>query len=387
MHGDSAWLLMAGISREDAVFYLDDRQARRFNTLLINLIDRGAPQNFYGNAPFTTANDFATPNEAYFAHCEYVLAQARQRGFLVLLAPAYLGFNGGSEGFYQAMQANGATKMRDYGRYVATRFAAYDNVLWVNGGDFNPPDKTLTRAVALGINDILPNALQTVHCVRLTGGLDYWRGESWLDVNTAYTQSDVVTPCQVQYQQPEQMPFFLIEAYYENMNGSTRDSLRRQAWGSVLAGAFGQLFGNAPIWDFNLVTTGVPNWKTFLNSGGAQDMTRLWDLVSTLRWDLFVPDLFNTFVTSGAQTGVNQTGASVASDSSFAMVYVPNARTMTLNLARLSGPNVRARWYDPSNGAFTTVSGSPFAPTSRNFTTPGANAGGQGDWVLLLESV
>ena len=46
-----------------------------------------------------------------------------------------------------------------------------------------------------------------------------------------------------------------------------------------------------------------------------------------------------------------------------------------------------ARWYDPSNGTFTAIAGSPFANTgSRNFTPAGNNHAGDGDWVLVLES-
>jgi hypothetical protein len=33
---------------------------------------------------------------------------------------------------------------------------------------------------------------------------------------------------------------------------------------------------------------------------------------------------------------------------------------LTIDLAQLSGP-VTARWYDPTNGAYSTIAGSPFA--------------------------
>ena len=65
---------------------------------------------------------------------------------LVLLAPAYMGYAGGQEGWYQEMQANGATKLQAYGQYVANRFLAYDNNLWVHAGDYNPPDTNLMCA-------------------------------------------------------------------------------------------------------------------------------------------------------------------------------------------------------------------------------------------------
>ena len=54
-------------------------------------------------------------------------------------------------------------------------------------------------------------------------------------------------------------------------------------------------------------------------------------------------------------------------------------------MSKLSG-TVTARWYDPTAGTFTDISGSPFANSgSHNFTTPGNNADGDEDWVLVLE--
>jgi hypothetical protein len=47
-----------------------------------------------------------------------------------------------------------------------------------------------------------------------------------------------------------------------------------------------------------------------------------------------------------------------------------------------------ARWYDPTTGAFTAISGSPFANSgTRAFSPPAANhADGFSDWVLVLET-
>jgi Putative collagen-binding domain of a collagenase len=46
-----------------------------------------------------------------------------------------------------------------------------------------------------------------------------------------------------------------------------------------------------------------------------------------------------------------------------------------------------ARWFDPTNGTFTSISGSPFANTgSHSFTPPGNNSAGDADWVLVLQT-
>ena len=44
-----------------------------------------------------------------------------------------------------------------------------------------------------------------------------------------------------------------------------------------------------------------------------------------------------------------------------------------------------ARWFDPTNNTYTTVSGSPFANSgTHTFTTSGNNSAGSPDWVLVL---
>ena len=65
---------------------------------------------------------------------------------------------------------------------------------------------------------------------------------------------------------------------------------------------------------------------------------------------------------------------------------MPTIRTITVDLTKLSGP-ATARWYDPSNGAYTTIAGSPYTNTgTRPFTPPGKNNDGDTDWVLVLNA-
>ena len=68
------------------------------------------------------------------------------------------------------------------------------------------------------------------------------------------------------------------------------------------------------------------------------------------------------------------------------LCYTPVAHTLTVDMTKMNA-STTARWFDPVNGTYTDISGSPFANSgTRNFTTPGANSAGDGDWVLALES-
>ena len=88
------------------------------------------------------------------------------------------------------------------------------------------------------------------------------------------------------------MPFFLIESAYENEHEATEQRLRTQAYQAVLSGAAGQVFGNNPIWHFDgpgLYPAPV-TWQQALGSRGAQSMTHLRDLLTSLPWWQLEPD-------------------------------------------------------------------------------------------------
>lgn len=53
--GDAAWSLFVMLSPEESDIYLDVRANQGFNTILVNLIDRGlgGPENYAGVHPFS----------------------------------------------------------------------------------------------------------------------------------------------------------------------------------------------------------------------------------------------------------------------------------------------------------------------------------------------
>jgi hypothetical protein len=394
LHGDTPWSLISDLSREDAELYLQDRAARGFNTLLVNLIDhqfaRNAPRNYYNAEPFTTPGNFSTPNEAYFAHADWVLGRARDLGFVVLLVPAYLGYGGGGQGWYSDLVSNSNSQLLAYGRFLGQRYRSFDNIIWTHGGDYNPPNRNVVRQIAAGIREYDADVLTTTHNAPESAAMDYWGSESWLTLNNVYTYGAVYSAAYQQYARSGPVPFFFIEGAYEYEQGASTVRLRTQAYHAVLSGAAGQLFGNNPIWHFNGpgIYSAPVTWKQALNSPGSQSMTRLKQLFDTVDWWTMEPDTQARLLTAGASSGQDRAVASLASDGSFALAYIPTIRTNTFNLNMLAGPRVSARWYDPSNGTYTTATGSPFNRSSaQTFRAPRNNAAGSGDWVLILQSV
>jgi hypothetical protein len=74
--------------------------------------------------------------------------------------------------------------------------------------------------------------------------------------------------------------------------------------------------------------------------------------------------------------------AAVAGDGSFALVYLPENRSISVDLAVLSGEHAKARWLNPRNGASHSI-GVYLTVGVQSFTPPHTDP----DWVLIIERV
>ncbi|MHC5543242.1 putative collagen-binding domain-containing protein, partial [Singulisphaera rosea] len=74
--------------------------------------------------------------------------------------------------------------------------------------------------------------------------------------------------------------------------------------------------------------------------------------------------------------------ATRADDGSYALVYSASGKPFTVDLAKLSGPRLRASWYDPRTGVAKVIDTIP-REGHREFRPPSQ---GQGhDWILILD--
>jgi hypothetical protein len=172
------------------------------------------------------------------------------------------------------------------------------------------------------------------------------------------------------------------------LSKGTPQNLRNWHYWAILAGATeGVLYGNENLWTF---VNGM--WQTALTDPGAADVTRLASLFRGLSWWTLAPTGrpgLTTFVTAGGGTygGGDYVTASLDPAGHLAVAFMPTARALTVDMTKMSGP-VTARWYDPTTGAYTAVTGSPFPNTGTHAFTPpaGAHTDGATDWILVLTS-
>jgi hypothetical protein len=378
VQGDAAWSLVSGLTKEEAEKYLEERRRQGFNSVIVNLIEhkfRG-PVNRYGDGPFTTPGDFSTPNEKYFAYADWVIRKAQEKGIQVFLAPIYLGYIGTEEGWIEELQANGPEKARNWGRYVGKRYRAFDNILWIIGGDRNPDKaREAVDAVAQGIKETDDRHLLTAHCHPENSAIDQYRNEGWLDLNDTYTYGMVHQKLVNDFGRQPTMPYVLIETSYEGEHNASEVQIRRQAYWAILCGATGQFMGNRPMWLFD------PGWEAALNSVGALDMQRLYALFSSRPWNELVPDLKHEVVVDGLGefNGMDYLAAARTADGGTVMAYLPTSRSVTVEMGKVSGSEAMAWWFNPRTGESSKAG--KFPTTGRKQFSPPA----EGDWVLVLD--
>lgn len=383
--GDTAWSLMTAVTKADAEIYLEDRRRRGFNAIVVNLVEHHfkGPANREGALPFLKKRgvyDFSKPVEAYFAHVDHVLGLARDKGMLVMLAPAYLGYRGGSEGWWPEINTsvNGEAVMENYGRWLGARYRGMDNIVWLVGGDwYGQESLPKTQALVRGLQSAdRPERLITAHNARNESGYLYYGSEAWFTVNTTYSDCTLTPRRSIEdYRRSRVMPFVFIEGRYEGENTTAQVCLRSQAYWPVLLGAAGSFFGNRPIWLFD------PGWQTALASQGALNMTNFSRLFRSRAWERLVPDLDGSVLVDGRGTsGVDYAAAARTSDGSSIIVYAPSHRALTIDMTKMSEPLARAWWFNPSHGTATLIGEAPTRGV-RSFTPPGP-----GDWVLVIDN-
>jgi hypothetical protein len=149
----------------------------------------------------------------------------------------------------------------------------------------------------------------------------------------------------------------------------------------MTSGAAGDFAGSRD-WKFD------EGWETRLDTDAVAQIAGVRRIVAKMPWWEMAPD--RALVTAGQGTPLpddreadmldsDYATAARTEDGRFAAVYIPTARTVTIDRAKLSA-DVQALWVDPSTGA------SRPAGSGTAFTTPGPNAAGDGDWLLILSS-
>ncbi|HVY05088.1 MAG TPA: DUF4038 domain-containing protein [Burkholderiales bacterium] len=418
--GRTAWFITS-LSAADYRMFIDDTVAKRYNAIEFHVINhdpRGnhPPTDGNGNPPFarqlgsaaaytstSQVPDFTMPNEAYWSGVDALLAYAESKGVLCFMFPAYAGFGGGNQGWMQEMAANGATNMQTYGAWIATRYKNQRNIVWMAGGDqmiFSSTEQAAENGLLAGLRSVANQQSMYLSAEWTRGSIatDQTDFGAFMTLNGTYANSTDINNQGRRAYALGTMPAFLLEEPYDqegadgnNVNPDATQPVRRFQWWGVLSNIGGYISGNGYVWPFRSTGVSPPttdNWKLHLNTPGAQDMAHLNAFVRSISWYHLVPSGLGgmaTLVTSGAGSlnGSDYVSAAATADGTLLVAYIPpanSAASIAINMSALGNVN-RARWFDPTSGAFRSASGLP----GGTFSLPAANAAGDNDWVLVLD--
>jgi len=320
-----------------------------------------------------------------------------------------------------APSCSATTWATNYATWIAQRYAAEKHIMWIVAGEYskvawevNPTTHAVTQnttaltANQLAVINAAANALQThSHASTLVtihpdSGYNYdppgkgssrghFSNESWLNfsmlqagdnnVNRVNTDRDyALTPV---------MPVLQGELNYESTDvNDAEDSpwhVRMGAWTHVLSGGAGYTYGHTAVWDFNA------GWEEYLPGGatpavGADDIyTHFKTFWATYHDESNAPA--RNLITSGAGSSAVGTDTYLSvlkkGDSSVLIAYAPKGNTFSLNTNALSG-SIRARWFNPRTGAYTSIADPLTKSASTSFDPPNT-AAVDNDYVLVLD--
>jgi hypothetical protein len=419
--GDAPHDLFTNVSVADATVYLQDRAAHGFNALWCELLvgtaigGKADDTTYDGIAPFTGKlsggqYDLTTPNPAYFARVDQMIELAASYGMVILLDT----FDWDSQ--LALYEANGNSGASSWGTTIGTRYASFPNIIWITGNDIqswstSAADNTLLKNIMGSIAAADSNHLQTTELnYNLSGSLDDSLLVPYTTLAAAYTYYPSYAEVLAEYDSTAAtVPVFLEETYYESGSygsltppAATDLMLRKAAYWTVLSGGLAGYMYGTNWYDFH------SGWQVGIDAVSATELGYWKSLFLSLPWFSLVPDQSHSLVTAGYGTpsgtlvgpcgGTGETcgsgnmqtddyvTAAMAPDGSLGVAYCPTTTTLTVDLSKLRS-TVTARWYDPTNATFSTVSGSPLPNSGTTMlTTPGANHTGDPDWVLVMQA-
>jgi hypothetical protein len=398
--GDTGWELFHRLNKEETEKYLENRRAKGFTVIqavaLAELDGLNTP-NAEGNKPLTD-NDPLKPNEAYFAHVDWVIKKAAEKGIYIGLLPTW-GDKVDKRWGVGPVIFNKENAYK-YGQWIGNRYKDFPNIIWINGGDRDGGGENtpVWNALAEGIKSVDKNHLMTFHPWGERSSSEWFHNSAWLDFNmcqTGHGQRSYAIYKRIivrDYSLTPVKPCFDGEPRYEDhpvgwnpeVLGWFNDADVRQAlYWNLFSGAFGHTYGCHPIWQMKSpssepVGLARNNWYDVLDLPGAWDLMHARRLLESRPFLTRIPD--QSLI---APSYFPETDYVVATrGDGYALIYFPTGWSADIVLDKLGAEKITAYWYDPRKGEAKLAETFPGKGT-RKFTPPSNGRGN--DWILVLD--
>lgn len=413
--GDTAWSLTK-LTRDEIRRYLVDRAAKQFTVIQVT---GGFNEDWMGfrESPFVD-DDTDRPRESYWQQVDFIVDEAARQGLYVDLVVMW------GQAYRPAFQGDGE-KARRLGLWLGTRYRNRSNVIWVVSGeydsinDYDPNLSAEQRALLVAMAEGLRKGhggrqLMSIHPGSYRTSAVEFHQEPWLDFNmleSGHLDDAQAWPCYwpegpcaesydlvtAEYHRKPVKPVIDAEPIYDTKPDGFylgapgprvgEDVMRRKAYWSVFAGAFGHVYGHNDIEIFYVPGEPTTNgqsghWQDALQAPVAGQLRYLRRLLESRPMLTRVPD--QSLLVSEPQGSIHHVRATRGSDGAYALIYIPTGGSVIVNLERLSGPGT-ASWFDPRTGRSTPI-GEFLNAEKREFDAPGEVRSGN-DWVLVLDAV
>jgi hypothetical protein len=390
---DTAWELFNRLRLKQADQYLSTRAAQGFTVIQAEINARfGSGAN---GAPFI-GNDVTRPNASYFRFVDAVVAKANSLGMYLALVP--LDSTWSQNGIFNK------NNTYQFGRFLGARYASA-KIIWVLGGDVPGNGgggldmwRNLAGGIARGAaNRDQSKVLITYHPYYNQSSSQWFGNESWLDFNAVQSghslNRDNYNLIASDYGKRPTRPVIDIEGAYEDIPAGikagnprlTDYDVRKAAYWSVFAGSLGVTYGNNNVWQFvttpNSRNLATKSWQAALSSPGVTSLAGLKRLLLSRPFLNRVPD--QSMIVGATLSGTDHIQATRGADGSYAFVYSAGGKAITVNLSRLSGTQIEARWYNPRRPRSSINLGVFARGGNRTFKPP--TSGANNDWVLVLD--
>ena len=399
--GDTAWELFHRLSKTEAEAYLENRREKGFTVIqavILAELDGLHTPNAQGNLPLFD-DDPRRLNEAYFAHVDWVIRKAEEKGIFIGLLPTW-GDKVDQQWGVGPVIFN-PENARAYGEILGNRYKDFTNIIWINGGDRSGggDNHEVWNALAGGIKRMDRNHLMTYHPMGGNSSSKWFHEQEWLDFNmmqTGHGERSYAAYIKLlipDYAREPVKPTFDGEPRYEDHPHSWMPEVlgwfddadvRQAAYWNLFTGGFGHTYGCHAIWQMlapgrDPVGLARHSWKEDLDLPGAWDMIHVRRLMESRPMTERIP--FQQIVGNSYVPETDYIVATRGED--YVMVYIPTGWGAVLNLDLCSWEESRGWWYNCRTGE-TTELGVMAASGTATFSPP---SGGRGtDWVLILDN-
>lgn len=427
---DTVWTMPQRMRWDEAEALMKRRKSQGFNVLQICALDpeQDVEMRTPSGEPALINGDLNNPNENYFRYLDWILGKAEEYGFYVLLLPVWgqlvVGDNWAGGVYEKTVTEDNAY---EYARWIGERYKDRNNILWCLGGDRMPIHKgvdyrNVWRRMAEGLakgltgqevrhnehSPVWESLLITYHACHeaetgLCSSFSYWDdSEQWIRFIMLQSGHGLKPKnyelVRTEYEREITMPVWDGEPAYEMMPTSwpftpetpRQDAwmVRRRAYWSLLAGAFGFTYGHACVWcsisehERNFISP--ITWFEALSNEGAKQMRHLRAFMDSLEPMTAVP-CQQIFVEESRREGTLDTHAQAAVTDRYICVYLPNGGNANLDISSVWDKNSVVVWFwNPVTGEFSDENAQVVNLESGQLTVCAPSEGKEQDCIVVL---